>query len=253
MLEKEKTNVILTNRDIELLESLYANVVMTFGQIARKHFGGVAKPTVLNRLAKLERALVIQRERIPRMTLGLDENAVGVVFQITRAGILELRKRHFSRSFKPLPVKVHAYTLHHDLILGDLADLIRCRVGNVPITNGKLLQGTGTSAAVQPDLVVECPNGKVAVELELSDKSEKRYREIILRYRLSQAYPKVIYFLEDSFIQRLLTKVILGRQPHALEAPQTGKFYFSRLTEFLNNPVNATITNGADDWEKGGL
>lgn len=252
-----KPNVILTARDLDLLESLYANCVMTFSQIAKRHFPSSAKPTILNRLSKLEGALVIRREKIPRMELGRDKQAIGVVFQITRDGILALRRRGLGRELKPQPMRIHPYTLHHDLILVDLAAALKERFANSLVTNGKLLRVDGQNGVgIEPDLVVVLPEsqGKIAIELELSDKSEKRYREIVLRYRLSKEYAQVIYFVDDPFIQRLLTRVILNRNPHSQEKPSTAKFYFCGLSDFINHPMTTPISNGAcDTRENGGL
>ncbi len=245
-----RRNVILTSRDLAVLKSLYDNCVMTYSQIARLHFPNAAKPTVLNRLAKLERAKVLSRERIPRMELGLDKNAVGVVFQITRVGILELRQRISSGVQKPEPIRIHPYSLNHDLILVDLAAALERRFGKVVITNGKLLSGSSQSeVGLEPDLVVTWPDrpGRMAIELELSGKAEKRYREIVLRYRLSKEYERVVYFIDDPFIRGLLTRVILNRNAHAEETPRTGKFYFSKLSDFLKSPEQVPITSGAED------
>ncbi len=249
-------NVMLTPRDLDILQSLYANCVMTLSQITERHFAGTAKPTAINRLTKLVAAGFIRRERIPRMELGRDKNAVGVVFQITRNGTLELRRRQVDKEFRPQPISYHPYTLHHDLILVDLASQLKERFANSVVTNGKLLLGDGQSDnVVEPDLVVSLTGeqGKIAIELELSDKSEKRYREIVLRYRLSKEYAAVIYFVDDPFIRGLLTRVILNRNPHPQEKTSTGKFYFSGASQFLNNPMATPITNGAlDIREKGG-
>jgi hypothetical protein len=145
---------------------------------------------------------------------------------------------------------------NHDLILVDLSDALKRRFGEAQITNGKLvMSGSQNQSGLEPDLIVSWPNDstKIAVELELSDKAEKRYREIVLRYRLSSEYAQVIYFADDPFIQSLLTRVILNRKPHAEERLDTGKFYFSCLTELINNPVTTPITNGALELrEKGG-
>jgi DNA-binding Lrp family transcriptional regulator len=249
-------NVMLTPRDLDILQSLYANCVMTLTQITERHFALTAKPTAINRLTKLVAAGFIRRERIPRMELGRDKNAVGVVFQITRSGILELRRRHFGKEFRPQPISYHPYTLHHDLILVDLASRLRERFANAVVTNGKLIQGNGQSSnVVEPDLIVALPGSlaKIAIELELSDKSEKRYREIVMRYRLAKEYAAVIYFIDDPFIQSVLTRVILNRNPHPQETANTAKFYFSRASDFLNCPMATPVTNGvADIREKGG-
>jgi DNA-binding Lrp family transcriptional regulator len=247
---KPNTNVLLTERDFGVLLGLYENVVMTYSQIARKHFASAQKPTVLNRLAKLESLKVLKRERIPRMHLGLDDHAIGVVFQVTRDGISRLRSRFLDREFKPQPIRIHPYTLHHDLILVDLADALRSRFASAAIVNGKFHESINRrERSLEPDLIMQFPNarGVVAIELELSDKSERRYREIVLRYRLSEVFEKVIYFTGNPFIKSIMTRVILNRTPQREEIPMTDKFYFSPHMEFINSPSQVPISNGAND------
>ena len=240
-----RANVILTERDREVLRSLYDNTVMTFSQIAVRYFANVAKPTVTNRLSKLERAGFISRERIPRMELGRDKNAIGVVFQITRLGILNVRQSADGRELRGQPIRIHHHSLNHDLILVDLSLALQKRFPGSKVTNGKLLATNGKAEAM-PDLVLERlgEKGKVAVELELSSKSERRYQEIVLRYRMSKEYQEVIYFFDDSYIERLITRVILNRNPHPKETCMTGKFYFGSLNEFITRPETTTIANG---------
>lgn len=245
-------NIILTERDIGVLKSLYDNVVMTFSQLARSHFSNVAKPTAINRLSRLEKAGFISRERIPRMTLGLDERAIGVIFQITRRGIFELRNRQFGAIAKADPIKIHPYSLHHDLVLVDLKEALEVRFGSQSMTNGKYVNGL-SGLGIEPDLIGSVPGiGKVAVELELTDKAERRYQEIILRYRLAKDIARVVYVTPDPYIRRLISKVIVGREIHPSERPSTGKFYFADLHTIINNPNQAEIASGTELWEKGG-
>jgi hypothetical protein len=84
----------------------------------------------------------------------------------------------------------------------------------------------------------------MAIELELSDKSESRYREIILRYRMAKEFERVIYFTGRPFIGELMTKVILNRTPHKDDTPETGKFYFADAFQFLGDPQGTPVTNG---------
>lgn len=245
-------NIILTERDTRVLRDLYDNVVMTFGQVTSAHFPRAAKSTAINRLSRLEKAGVILRERIPRMALGFDERAIGVVFQITRQGILELRRRQSDAILKPDPIKIHPYSLHHDLILVDLKNALSVRLGGATVTNGKHAEGI-SGLGVEPDLIGTVAGiGKVAVELELTDKSERRYQEIILRYRMAKDFARVVYVTPDPYIKRLISKVIVGRDIHPNEKPATGKFYFAELHSILSNPSEAEIISGTEAWEKGG-
>ncbi len=251
-----KVHVLLTERDFSLLQSLYENIVMTYSQLTRIHFANAKKPTVLNRLSKLERAGFISRERIPKMRLGLDDQAIGVVFQITKEGIVKLKAWRNNFDYRSQPIRIHPYTLHHDLILVDLAAALKKQLPGCQITNGKLVvSGGNDESGLEPDLILKPQNAKElwSVELELSDKSERRYRELVLRYRLSKDYARVLYFVGHPSIEALLTRVILNRNPQPFEKSATGKFYFSRAFEFINRPQLTPISNGVDViGEKGG-
>ena len=255
LIRPSKVNVLLTPRDLALLESLYDNVVMTYSQVARAHFEGAQKPTVLNRLSKLKEAGLISRERIPRTKIGLDAQAIGVVFQITRLGINELKSRHPLKEFRSYPIRIHPFSLEHDLILADVMVALKTKWPGVTVTNGKhFLSTSQNQKGLEPDLIVTMPDGKgaIAVELELNDKSEKRYREIVLRYRMSE-FEKVIYLVGRPGIFRLIARVITNRNVDANVPPDTGRFYFADAFEFLNNPDKVPITNGVVALsEKGG-
>ena len=250
------TNILLTDRDFEVLMSLYENVVMTFSQVAGRHFAINKKPTTMNRLAKLESAGLIRRERIPKMRLGLDYHAVGVVFQITKLGISRLAARNPRVDFKPMPIRLHPYTLHHDLILVDLASRLKAWWPDAEVINGKHLFQSGLgSKGLEPDLVLQMPEAKarVAIELELSDKSESRYREIVLRYRMANEYSKVIYFVGRQFIRDVMTRVILNRPVGKGETPDTDKFEFFDAFEFLKaSPEKATANDNTKPLTIGG-
>lgn len=238
-------NVLLTDRDLSLLKSLYENVVMTFGQVSALHFPATSKSTIINRLTKLEQAGVIKRFRIPKMELGNDKRAIGVVFQVTKLGIQKLQQKFPSLKLKPDPISMSPFSLEHDLMLVDVARAFKNYFGSCEIKNGKLSNIEGyMQAGLMPDLIVSMPNTKehFAIELELNGKSEKRYRELILRYRLSKVFSRVIYVVANPQVQSAITKVILNRSIHANETLDTGKFYFGRLPDVLHNTVH--LSNG---------
>ena len=240
-------NVMLTERDLSLLKSLYDNVVMTFSQIEDMHFTSTAKSTIINRLTKLEHAGFIKRIRIPKMELGNDKKAIGVVFQITRVGIQRLQQKFPLLKLKPEPISFSPFTLEHDLILVDVANALKFRFGDCEIKNGKLGAIDGhTQMGLMPDLILSMSNTKelFAIELELNGKSEKRYRELILRYRLNKMFTKVIYVVANPQIQGIISKVVLNRTIHPNETAETGKFYFGSLTDVLQNQSTAIVSNG---------
>lgn len=240
-------NVMLTERDLSLIKSLYENVVMTFGQINTLHFASTAKSTIINRLTKLEQAGLIRRIRIPKMELGNDKRAIGVVFQVTKVGIQRLQQKSPFLKLKQEPISFSPFSLEHDLILVDVTNALKSRFVDCEIRNGKLGGFDGQAqAGLMPDLILSMPNTKelFAIELELNGKSEKRYRELILRYRLSKVFTRVIYILANPQIQGSISKVILNRNIHPNETPETGKFYFGQLADILKNPSTCVLSNG---------
>src|SRR3989344_927329 len=192
---KIERRVSLTPRDILLLHELYGNVMLSFPQVMRKVFVGRAKSTVLNRLGRLEGLGVIERWKIPLLDSRAPGPGIFVVFQITKYGIRALKEKIRDRIFREKPVRLHGYSIHHDVLLVDVLDALREKFPGAAITNGKLLENVAEEKVVQPDALFLLPGGQErwAVELELSAKSEKRYREIVLRYRLSRAFDRVLY------------------------------------------------------------
>lgn len=218
--------VSLTPRDLVLLTELYRNVVLSFPQACRKVFQGKAKSTVLNRLGKLESMRVIERWRVPVLDSKRPGPGVFVVFSITRKGIAALSATHPEMLLRQRPVRVHGYGIYHDVLLVDVLDALRERFPGLTTTNGRLWSEKDNISTVNPDAVLELPGGKErwAVELELTPKSEKRYREIVLRYRLQSAFDRVLYVTDSREVVQKLARV-LERNPEKLGLnPPTEKF-----------------------------
>jgi hypothetical protein len=172
---KEQKRVSLTPRDLFLLNELYESVVLSFPQVCRKAFQGKAKSTVLNRLGKLEGMGVIERWRVPVLDSRKPGPGIFVVFCITRKGITVLAARQPGKEFRQKPVRLHSYSIHHDVLLVDVLDGLKEKFPGSTLTNGRLLAGESGEYAVNPDAVLEIPKSKErwAVELELNAKSEK--------------------------------------------------------------------------------
>ncbi|MCK6597221.1 MAG: hypothetical protein L6Q37_02560, partial [Bdellovibrionaceae bacterium] len=84
---------------------------------------------------------------------------------------------------------------------------------------------------VKPDAILSDTNGKltIALELELTAKSERRYRELILKYRLAKDFESVIYVTSSEVIRNKIQN-ILGT------AGMVSKFQFLSLdTIFLGS------------------
>ncbi len=232
---KVEKRVSLTPRDLLLLIELYENVVLSFPQVCRKVFPGKAKSTVLNRLGKLEGMCFIERWRVPVLDSKTPGPGIFVVFSITRKGIGALQARHPGKSFRQKPIRIHGYAIHHDVLLVDVMDALREEFPGATLTNGGLLPNQAAASTIYPDAVLELPGCKErwAVELELTPKSEKRYREIVLRYRLQSAFDRVLYVTDSREVVQKLTRV-LGRAPEKVSTnPSVEKFLLLSLKELL--------------------
>jgi hypothetical protein len=77
------------------------------------------------------------------------------------------------------------------------------------------------------------------VELELTAKSEKRYREIVLRYRLASAYARVLYVTNSREVVQKLARVLDETLEPLGANPPISKFLVAKISELLP-PKNVT-------------
>lgn len=225
---KQKSSVMLTERDYLVLKGLYDFVVMSFPQISRMYFSGNAKPTVVNRLSKLESSGLIARFRVPRLLTSGSENVISVVYQITRVGVRALMKWQKDVEFWPEPVKLQPYSIDHDLLLVDVMEALKIQKPNLRIVHGEYFSKRPGTTSLKPDAILIFPEvpKPVALELELTVKSEKRYRELILRYRLSKDFDQVMYVTGHGQIESKI-RSILG------SSDVSGRFKFCQVSDIL--------------------
>jgi hypothetical protein len=225
----------LTQRDLSLLALLCRNTVMSFEEVRLFAFEGRHKATVCNRLTKLERMTLLRRINVGNFIYKRNMRSVGVVIQITKRGIEILRRCElFDERWKAEPVPVNIQSLIHDLELNQAVRGISERLPHAAITNGKhlLKDGSAVNAKI-PDALLELAARdleeakrigivgmdsavkgaaplRVAIELELTTKSDRRYREIITGYRLSREVDRVLYLSNDMAVFRKIQSVLAG-------------------------------------------
>jgi hypothetical protein len=145
--------------------------------------------------------------------------------------------------FRDEPVPLNQASLAHDLVLTDVMTALVARHPDCRITHGKLLPGGAGERRLVPDAVMDAPNGggRVAIELELTPKSGKRYRAIVFQYRQDPRFQKVLYVVAGRSIEAKIRYHIAGRaMVPGLPMPATGKFEYMRLGELLQG----TSTSG---------
>lgn len=221
-----RPGVLLQGRDMDLLRALYENAVMSFEQVCRKLFAGVNAQTASNRLTKLYRAGFIRKHRVGIVVYKAQPKFINIVFTIGTAGLSVLKTKWPGLVTKDTPPVLNTMSLVHDLELVELMDKLRSKTGKVVMSTRALLVEAKAQLQV-PDAVALGAESeeKMAIELEMTAKSDRRYREILTNYRLDPQYKKVIFFAADKQIRQKLLQA-LG-VPHVKEGVahvEQGKF-----------------------------
>lgn len=219
--------VDLTTRDWKLLRDLYDKTVISFGQIKLWHFAGKDKSTCQNRLSKLVNADLVQKHAIGRVMFHGELLNPGVVYALTKKGLGLLQMKSANETLRSEPVPLNTSTLIHDLKLNELMERLKEMFIGVEVIHGKLL-GEKFSRERLPDLVMKhhLSQKLVAIELELTSKSETRYRHIVVQYQVSSEFMSVLYITNQKSIRDKIVRIISHREVEGFIS-STGKFYFT--------------------------
>lgn len=238
----------VSDRDLRLMLDLYENTFLSFYQIREEHFKDRAKPTVYNRLSKLINAKLIKSLRVYLVAHHRDNQDLGVIYQITKEGLSTLRSYFPNKAFRKDPVSISFYTLYHDLLLTDLLKRMRREYPGFKFVNTKLLGGDPRESMKLPDAVMKCAktNELIAIELELTAKSLRRYEDIILSYRTNSKYKKVFYIVGSDQIRRKIGGVITGYRSNYDKRDATSQFYFSKYQAVLDPKSDLELSNGEE-------
>ena len=238
----------VSDRDLRLMLDLYENTFLSFYQIREEHFKDRAKPTVYNRLSKLINAKLIKSLRVYLVAHHRSNQDLGVIYQITKKGLSTLKSYFPEKSFRKDPVSISFYTLYHDLLLTDLLKKMRKDFSGFKFTNTKLLGSDPRESMKLPDAVMECKKTKelIAIELELTAKSLRRYQDIVFGYRTNNRYKKVFYVVGSEQIRRKIGGVITGYGSNYSPSDDTIQFYFAK-SQFITDPFRSLeLSNGAE-------
>lgn len=222
-----KTNLRLTVRDVELMKDIYDHQFLSLYQIHEKHFPENKRPTVYNRLSKLIRGEVIKAINVNLVAFHRKGELLGVVYVLTKVGLRRLQNFKMTEDINHNPSSLNYSCLYHDLLLTDVLRVLK-----------RSWKVTNASKEIQdrvPDAVLINPatKKKMALELELTAKSEMRYREIILSYRTSAEFASVLYVVKDVSIQKKIGGLITGFNGRYEVGDDTDKFKFMTLSQVL--------------------
>ncbi len=229
-----------------MLLDCYRNVQLSFGQIHARHFAGRARPTVANRIGTLRRRGLLVVHRLGAVIYQGGRVAVGAVYHVTKRGMQLLQALYPQVTFRERPALVNNASLIHDLILTEVLTALASRSPSNRITHGRLLDVPEGQRRRMPDAVMEAPDGggQIAIELELTAKSERRYRSIVFQYRTDPKYQTVLYVVAGRAIEAKVRRIIAGRRMiPGLPVPDAGKFEFLTLGSLLDRASVASIAH----------
>lgn len=232
---KKITSLHLTERDFTLLQYLYDYRMMSMEQIRRYIFTNNAWPTITNRITKLEQGDFIERLKVANLIHPLRLKNVGTVLKITSLGIGTLANKFASQTFSESVSDIRVQQLQHDLLLLDVVESLKAKhPKNVFVEGNRYVKGVGDQARI-PDFVMIDPDTKetTAIELELTAKSERRYRHIILDYRMSKSFSKVLFVTASETIRRKIMTEVLGEKLHDFRIQNAGKFFFLLVSDIF--------------------
>jgi hypothetical protein len=211
------------------MKDIYDSEFLSFYQVHEKHFPENKRPTVYNRLSKLMAAEIIKAVSINLIAYHRRGELLGVVYVLTKEGLRRLQDYKMTEDINQNPASLNLSCLYHDLLLTDVLRIFKA--------SWKILKPTKIDQKRIPDAILIDPrtNKKMALELELTAKSERRYREIILDYRTSSEFDSVLYVVKDESIQRKIGGVITGFNGRFEIGDDTDKFKFMTLAQLLNS------------------
>ncbi len=212
-------------RDLDILKDVHLHTLLTFDQIWREHFEGRTQPTVSERLTKLcnEKLLVkLYTGNIYR--LGTFKK-VGTVYGMTTRG-LRLLESFGALNVGTDPVAIATSQILHDVLLVDLVRSL-LKENDCTYINGKNV----LKSQVNPDGILKFSDGRsVAIELELTQKSDQRYRELITGYRLEPAFDEVWYFVKSQGVAASLRAAVTGYKHGTADLE---KFQIKNVWDFI--------------------
>jgi hypothetical protein len=231
------SKVRVTERDLKILRALFDATVMSFEQLRLECFANLARVTAYNRVNELVVAGLIETLRVGNIVYQQNPRVIGNIYRTSRSGTKLLQSRFgVEQIARGDPFPWNTGQLAHDLILNDVGRLIHSAETGWRFKNGKHFASSLTDERRMPDALLQMPGSRecVAVELELTVKSEKRYREILLGYKLSPRTSRVLYVSSDPGVLRKVQSVLTGGKiPGAKLERSIGKFYFVAVPELM--------------------
>jgi hypothetical protein len=238
------------NRDARILEFLAKNGFASVRGLEREFFGGIAHRNHYRSIVRLSDKGLVER------LLGDGDEILG--YKLSRKG-LRLLKAIAGEKFaiqKP-PQQFRTQYDHDELLIGIRSIFEKCPAVSAFQSEQTVREHLARSYGYSekegagykvPDAIFELktPNGefKVALELELTQKSKLRYRKILKQLALSQDWDTVFFISKDQTISNAIQGTLKDLRVKDAElsfAKNSSGFYFANLTEFEREKENCAF------------
>jgi hypothetical protein len=246
----------LTGRDIALLRLLAEYGCVDAQRIKAKLWNGNPNSRV-----HFRRIGILRKMNLIEIVLGDQGAALG--YRISKPG-LNILSQKGQLITVPVVRKTYKTQFEHDQILIDVRRILE---GSPVVKEFKteaevkneLLSGRRTpvdwkNAPTIPDatFMYEVPDQKVrvAVELELTQKSRARYFKIFRSHLLNKTWGITFYIVRDEPLFAKVREILSDVKSHDVQlrvARKINGVYLCRLDKFLADELNATFSNGKEE------
>lgn len=188
--------MLLTKRDLELLETIneLGYVDLSFVQ----DLWGIAQRTVYLRLRFLLEGNYLLREK--------------VIFNSPAIYRLTAKSAENEKNALPMLRKISATSYRHNILVAKLSLKLIRQFGGRFISERRLRHEHPNAKANEhySDGALELADKMIAIEVELTSKSNRRLAQIIKHYQKNLAYQEVWYFFDKNEVKKKLEKITQG-------------------------------------------
>lgn len=190
---KSRGGFKLTDRDVEILKWLSDMQCLTMGQLAHQFFGST--PQIAHR-----RTNILIEQRLLRHETIISANGVHRLIRIAPKGLAVLEERGIESI--PQKRKLTSSTITHDLLISDVRHQLS-QFWDFDWIPESSLKSAGEEEI--PDGVCHFPTtgNQIAIEVENTLKSSKRYESIFARWRTRPIYLVLYVATQPSIIRGL--------------------------------------------------
>ena len=245
---KKFKNVVLCNRDLRIMRSMFEGKVMSRDQINQQFFPDVSKDAVNKRLRKITSLGLIRRKPV------IFEDRVIFGYSLTQRGLAKITP---TLPYQVKAVRASSECPLHDIALNDIRQAFEAKPTVQRYYTENVLQSCdeyrddekfqpfvelNSDAMAEIDTRIGVLN--LAIEFDATHKSKQRYSQKIDDYYVEYGVDGVLYVCANKYILHVLLKV---DQEMAKRHECEPKLYFSLLEDVAGAVGKMTFTNANRD------